>query len=73
MWILTEEYNDYDQYGEYFVYAWPCKPAKEELLKVLEYYMDGRLLDHVYSGGGRTDRYESHWYSFKEFTPWLNK
>lgn len=31
IWVLLEEYNDYDQHGEYFVHAWNHKPSKEEL------------------------------------------
>lgn len=31
MWILTEEYNDYSQHGEYFVAAWLEKPTSEQL------------------------------------------
>ncbi len=33
IWILTEEYNDYDQHGEYFLAAFKEKPSLEELKK----------------------------------------
>lgn len=32
-WILTEEYNEYNQYGGYFVTWWPEKPTEEQLAK----------------------------------------
>lgn len=32
VWILTTEYNDYDQYGEYFLQAFASKPTPEQLV-----------------------------------------
>lgn len=67
MWILTEEYNEYDQHGEYFVYAWVDKPSKEELCKVInDRFRQDDYLDHVYEGGGRIYP-EDHWYNFFKF------
>ena len=31
IWVLTSEYNDYDQREEYFVHAWNHKPQLSEL------------------------------------------
>lgn len=69
MWILTEEYNDYDQYGEYFVHAWISKPTWDELYEVLKQHNDEDCCDHVYCGGGRKKRYDHQWYHFREFNP----
>lgn len=33
VWILTSEYNDYDQHGEYFEAVFFDKPTAEELEK----------------------------------------
>lgn len=60
MWILTEEYNEYDQYGAYFVDAWHCKPSEEDLKNAGVHPSD---IQHVLNGGGRTHRYEGHWYN----------
>jgi len=72
IWVLTEEYNSYDQFGEYFVHAWNHKPSKLELLQcdveltrpfVIDY------LQHVLEGGGRIEQgnyYDNRWYILKE-------
>lgn len=64
IWVLTEEYNDYDQYGEYFVHAWIGKPTKEQLLKQVTHTNEERLQD-ILNGGGR-NKTENHWYNLKE-------
>jgi hypothetical protein len=65
-WILTEEYNDYDQHGEYFVAWFPEKPTTEELSK----YFDEDTSKHILTGGGGRRqlglRWEEHWYFLKE-------
>jgi len=72
IWVLTEEYNDYDQHGEYFVHAWDHRPTREELLAkgVPEKQMHCTdLPDHVLSGGGRIVRgsYSDYqWYHLRE-------
>lgn len=76
MWILTNEYNEYDQNGDYFIYAWRSKPSKEQLKQVLMKDCPDFLcgdaaedkLDHVYNGGGRQN-VEHIWYNFFEFKP----
>ena len=32
VWVLTEEVNDYNQYGEYFLAVFKEKPTLEELM-----------------------------------------
>ena len=31
IWVLTNEKNEYNQYGEYFVDAWNTKPSHQQL------------------------------------------
>ena len=72
IWVLTEEYNDYDQHGEYFVHSWNHKPSKDELIEHgVESSRRGAkdYLAHVLSGGGRTvegNYHEYQWYILKE-------
>ena len=64
-WILTEQYNAYDQYGEYFVAWFPEKPTMEELQK----YFDEEDSKHILNGGGRRQfgvRWEEQWHNLKE-------
>ena len=63
-WILTTEYNSYDQFGEYFVAWWKDKPSLEELGEVLKGLNNNELL-HVLQGGGR-EELESMWYNLVE-------
>lgn len=58
IWVLTKEYNDYDQHGEYFVQAWTHKPTNQELWDQGVAQTDTR---HVQNGGGRkSDEYRWH-------------
>jgi hypothetical protein len=41
VWILTEEYNDYDQHGEYFLAVFKKEPTEEDL-KQFDYDHFGR-------------------------------
>ena len=62
IWVLTEEYNDYNQHGEYFIHAWDHKPSNSEL------WSQGVAQDrtrHVQNGGGRENT-EDHWYILEE-------
>lgn len=63
-WILTREYNCYDQFGEYFVAWWKDKPSLEELKGVLTWRSKSELY-HILHGGGRIDR-EDDWYNLTE-------
>ncbi len=64
VWVLTEEYNLYDQMGEYFVHAWVSKPTATQLAKHVNQNNEG--INHILNGGGRTERYEHSWYHLKE-------
>lgn len=64
IWIITSEYNMYDQMGEYFIYAWHGKPSFEEMKKVFKGQYTDEYLEHLYKGGGRTKKYEEQWYNF---------
>ena len=68
IWVLTKEYNDYDQHGAYFVYAWRGKPTGEQLAKQLllseSIEADRQLLDHILAGGGR-EKWEDSWYNLE--------
>ena len=61
-YVLTEEYNDYDQYGEYFVAVFATKPTHEQLTRV---GVEQHRLKHVLDGGGR-QRDECHWFNLQE-------
>jgi hypothetical protein len=59
VWILTEEYNEYDQHGEYFVAVWANKPTIEQLRERIP--RNDEQLEHILNGGGRKG-VEDHWY-----------
>jgi hypothetical protein len=61
VWILTEEFNDYNQHGEYFLAAFKEKPGVEKLMK----FMSEREANHVQNGGGRIDT-EFQWFNLRE-------
>lgn len=60
MWVVTKEYNMYDQEGEYFVAAYHEKPDLYQLKKLLK--CDRDFAVHVYDGGGRIG-VEDWWYN----------
>ena len=71
MYILTEEYNDYSQYGEYFVAAWLEKPTEAQVKEKLdgcygEYSHQIMAIKLLEEGGGRI-RGENHWYNLQEY------
>lgn len=82
MWILTEEFAEYDQHGEYFRAAWLEKPSEEVLLAFfLKYDLEGlntfykekekkekylALVKHLMTGGGRVG-VEYSWYYLTEY------
>ena len=72
IWVLTEEYNDYDQHGEYFVHAWNHKPSIQDLLEQGVERSRPKMNDylaHVLNGGGRIiegNYYDGQWYLLKE-------
>lgn len=67
MWILTEQYNEYDQHGEYFIAAWNEKPTIEKLGEV--HWFAGcseEFLEYILNGGGRIYP-EYQWYNLHEY------
>lgn len=68
VWVLTAEYNDYDQHGEYFVTVFPEKPSRKDLHVYVPSVSDVDLL--LTKGGGRVDDEYKWWYlnefNFKE-------
>lgn len=64
MWIITEEVNDYNQCGEYFVAAFDNKPTFQELKKLLPYENDVTI-GKLTRGGGRQE-VEDVWYYLTE-------
>ena len=68
MWLLTKEYNDYDQYGEYYVYAWNHRPNLQEVDLALDTLTDGyHDIKHILNGGGR-QKDEDIWFNLFEQT-----
>lgn len=69
VWVLTSEYNAYDQYGEYFIHAWHEKPSATQLAKVLktkeDIVRDNDYLHFLLNGGGR-EQLEYVWYNLQE-------
>lgn len=62
VWILTEEFNDYDQYGEYFRAVFSSKPNRKQLLA---HEVPKDRLEHVLAGGGRIEP-ENSWFFLRE-------
>ena len=62
VWVLTSEYNDYDQHGEYFEAVFKNKPTAQQLIGqgVAE-----SEAEWVLQGGGRRE-YEDLWYNLNE-------
>ena len=63
VWILTTEYNAYDQYGEYFVDVFQNKPTLFRIMEDLQCSEEEAL--HILNGGGRKN-YEEQWFYLHE-------
>lgn len=63
IWVLTAEYNEYDQYGEYYIKSHKEKFTREELKKLI--IVNDATIDHILEGGGRRE-YENQWYWLRE-------
>lgn len=63
IWVLTSEYNDYDQHGEYFEAVFVGKPTSEQIRKHCHVNEEGAA--HILSGGGRV-KYEYQWYYLRK-------
>jgi hypothetical protein len=66
VWILTDEYNMYDQYGEYFIAVFKEKPTHQQLTA---HGVETNRLHHTLNGGGRGFYDDEHWFHLKEVTP----
>lgn len=64
VWVLTEEFNDYDQHGEYFLAVFATKPNHTQLASR---EVPTNSLRHVLNGGGR-EGFESRWFHLRETT-----
>lgn len=62
VYVLTAEYNDYDQHGEYFEEVWAKKPTVEELAKAR---VPPEECEHVLAGGGRLGD-QHRWFHLRE-------
>lgn len=63
VWVLTSEYNEYDQHGNYFIAVFKSKPSAEQLSQFVD---SPEAIDHlINNGGGRVD-YEDMWYNLDE-------
>lgn len=65
VWILTDEHNDYDQYGEYFRAVFASKPSASQLM---DCGVPQTSLRWVLDGGGRK-KTENHWFYLREVKP----
>ncbi len=64
MWVVTKEYNMYDQQGEYFVAVYKDKPTFKQL-KITLQSNDEVMLGKLTRGGGRQN-VEDEWYNLAE-------
>ena len=63
IWVLTSEYNDYDQHGEYFEAIFIGKPTSKQIQKHCHVTEQGAV--HILNGGGRV-KYEDQWYNLRK-------
>lgn len=73
VWLLTTEYNAYDQFGEYFLEMFAEFPTFEQLREAVGkdkpwYGVSDDLLVHIKNGGGRQAT-EDQWFHLKRYTP----
>ncbi len=59
-WIITAEYNDYDQHGSYFVAWFREKPTFQDIKKLLPYETDATI-GKLTRGGGRQGSEYKHY------------
>jgi hypothetical protein len=66
VWVLTEEYNDYNQNGEYFLAVFKEIPSREELLGVGVEDNSEIINNLLINGGGRL-KHEYTWYFLRAY------
>lgn len=66
VWVLTSEYNDYDQHGEYFEKVFRNKPTAKELSDFLGSYAGSKVIDNLLTKGGGRIEWEYQWWYLKE-------
>jgi hypothetical protein len=62
VFVLTSEYNEYDQHGEYFLAVFKNCPTSEQLAAC---GVAPAQIEHVLKGGGRQN-VEDVWYHLVE-------
>jgi len=67
LWILTKEFNAYDQYGEYFKAAFDTKPSFQELKAEMDGEHNNVVQFVLDTGGGRQNN-QDIWYHLRELT-----
>jgi hypothetical protein len=63
IWILTSEYNDYDQHGEYFEAVFVGKPTAKQIEEHCGVNEIGST--HILAGGGRI-KHQDQWYNLRQ-------
>ena len=64
VWVLTEEYNEYDQHGAYFLAVFANKPTPTDLLPWDVSLSEAFQL--MEKGNSREDRYQGSWFYLYE-------
>ena len=59
VWVLTEEFNLYDQQGAYFRAVWSTKPSLGQIMH--ECRVGENDAAHILNGGGRV-KWEDSWF-----------
>jgi hypothetical protein len=66
IWVIVENWNDYNQHGSYFIAAWIERPTAQDLMKSLR--ITESEASRVLAGGGRKGA-EGTWYTLFETGP----
>lgn len=68
VWVLTSEFNDYDQHGEYFEGVYQNKPTRKQIkdaLQLNDSVWAEKTVDLMLNGGGREGN-DHVWYYLRE-------
>ena len=63
VWILTSEYNEYDQHGEYFEAVFAEKPTTKQIQEICG-LTEFEAIHLLLEGGRKEDEYQ--WYNLRE-------